>query len=283
MTSHFERSRFAVRAMDAADLPAVHRLSLLVDWPHRLEDWALSLRLGAGLVALDGVDIAGTVMWWRYGAIQARVGMVIVHPKLQRAGLGRQLMSACLERLDAPSCMLNATAAGEGLYRRLGFVPVETIEQYQGIAIGQQAATANPLVRPASVSDLGAIAAMDRHAIGAPRDHVLRELSRIGEVVVAEGEGGVQGAAFCRRFGRGHIIGPLIAANGTIAGELAAYWLARRTGEFVRIDTPPALGLPHLLGTFGLGKVDSVVRMVKGRCSEDGRMACYALASQALG
>ena len=283
MTSRPELRTFAFRPMDEADLPVVHRLSRSVGWPHRIEDWALALRLGAGVIALEPAGIAGTVMWWRYGDTQARVGMVIVHPSLQRAGLGRQLMTACLNQLEVPTCILNATAAGESLYRTLGFVPIETIEQYQGIATQHEVAPASLRIRKATALDMHAIVAMDRQAIGAPRGHVLEALAAAGEVVVAEGAAGLQGVAVCRRFGRGHLIGPLTAANETIASELAAYWLARRTGEFVRIDTPPARGLPRRLAAFGLGKVDSVVSMVKGQCSDCGPMLCYALASQALG
>jgi hypothetical protein len=192
-------------------------------------------------------------------------------------------MTACLNQIDVPSCILNATAAGESLYRNLGFVPAETIEQYQGIATHHEVAPASHRIRQATASDMDAIVAMDRQAIGAPRGHVLQALSEAGEVVVAEGAPGLQGVAFCRRFGRGHLIGPLTAANETIASELAAHWLTRHTGEFVRIDTPPALGLPRLLGTFGLSRVDSVVRMVKGQFSENALFRSYALASQALG
>lgn len=274
---------FDVRPMQNADIPAVHRLSHSVGWPHRPDDWTLALRLGEGFVALRGHDVAGTVMWWRYGDSQARIGMVIVDPNLQRAGLGRQLMDACLSRLDGSSQILNATAAGEPLYLRLGFTPAETIEQYQGLIPASAKPNPGHRVRHATPSDFDAIVAIDQQAIGAPRPHVLQALIDVGEAVVIDGPAGLLGAAFVRRFGRGRIIGPLIASNGVIARDLGAYWLAQHPGEFLRIDTPPALGLAAMLDGFGLQKVDTVVTMVKGTPSSTGPMRCYAIASQALG
>ena len=40
-----QQAAFTYRAMTRADLPAAHRLSAQLNWPHRLEDWALLHRL----------------------------------------------------------------------------------------------------------------------------------------------------------------------------------------------------------------------------------------------
>ena len=54
------------RKLARKDLPAAHRLSLDVGWPHRLEDWKLVEHLGAGHVALDEGAVVGTVLTWKH-------------------------------------------------------------------------------------------------------------------------------------------------------------------------------------------------------------------------
>lgn len=276
-------SDFELSALTTADLADAHRLSLAVGWPHRIADWAFALGIGDGYMARSEARAVGTVMWWQYGATQARIGMVIVEPGQQRMGLGRRLMEAGLAHLDAPSILLNATLAGEGLYRRLGFVPLDIVAQYQGIAAPPTRGFATERVRALRSSDMTAVAACDREAIGARRGAALQALVESGAAIVCEAGGRVQGYAVCRRFGRGHVIGPVAAQDQADAAALVAYWLDRHAGTFVRIDTPPGRGLAGLLDRYGLTKVDEVVTMVRGIPPATGPTRAYALANQALG
>lgn len=264
-----------------ADLAQAHALSQAVGWPHRLEDWRLVCGLGEGLMAFAGARPVGTVMWWRYGSEQLRVGMVIVHPDLQGAGLGSRLMDACLSRASEPSILLNATHAGERLYRRLGFSPSATIDQHQGTALASKRGYER--VRPLRPADLETAACLDAQAIGAARRPVLDALLATGEAAVLVDGNDVAGVGFCRPFGRGHVIGPLVARDLAGCEQLLAYWIARHTGSFVRVDTPLALGLGRALENCGLAKVDTVTSMVRGEPPERAAFATFALASQALG
>jgi hypothetical protein len=272
-----------LRDMRADDLPRLHALSRAVGWPHRTEDWRLSFELGEGLVALAGEEPVGTVMWWRYGGTQARIGFVIVSPAVQRSGLGRRLMQACLARVEAATIVLNSTAAGLALYQRLGFVPLATIEQHQGIVDATKNANGSLEVRPLTAAELDAAIALDAAAIGAPRPDVVRRLAEAGAVVAVGAPGTPAAVAFCRPFGRGHVVGPVVAPDRAHAETLVAYWLDRHAGDFVRIDTPPALGLAPCLARFGLARVDTVTTMARGPAPPASAMRTFALASHALG
>lgn len=278
-----ETTPIVLHPMRELDLPDAYVLSKAVGWPHRLDDWRMAFALGEGLVAKSGAVTVGTVMWWRYGEQQARVGMVIVHPELQRAGLGLKLMQASLARIGATSVILNATGPGEGLYRRMGFHSIAMIEQHQGTAVLHAARAEAPNILRLQPSDLDRITSLDCESIGAPRKHVIEALLAIGEAVGIDEDGALAGVAFCRRFGRGLLIGPLIARDADTAEDLLAYWVTRHQGGFLRIDTPAALGLANVLVKYGLQKVDSVCTMLKGVPPEDGPARNFALANQALG
>jgi GNAT superfamily N-acetyltransferase len=116
----------------AADLPAATELSRDVQWPHRLEDWQFVLALGQRLVAYAGDRLVGAAMWWACEHAVTGIGMVLVDPKSQRTGIGRTLMGAVLDRIVTPAIVLNATDAGELLYRKLDFRSTAVINQHQG-------------------------------------------------------------------------------------------------------------------------------------------------------
>jgi GNAT superfamily N-acetyltransferase len=269
----------ALRALQPADLPAVASLSEAVGWPHRAPDWALFLSLGEGLAACasDGA-IVGTALRWRWSAACASVGMVLVAPAQQGRGVGRQLMQALLAEAAVPAVMLNATEAGVALYERLGFRPVGTVVQHQGIFAANPSQGSS---RPAA-AEWPDIIALDYAAFGVARPALLERLLADGETRVITRDGRLQGFAVRRTFGRGDAIGPLVAANQHDAMALVASLL--RPG-FLRIDIPAeATALAAWLTQAGLVAVDKVTAMVRGAWPPSGAAARrFALASQAFG
>lgn len=268
------------------DLPAAQDLSRAVGWPHRVEDWQFSLSVGEGLVACAGGRIVGTIMWWRYQGRQARVGMVIVDPAIQRAGIGATLMREVLGRIAEPQVVLNATEAGEGLYRRLGFATVGRILQHQGTAgsVPPPPLGRGRRVRPAGRNDTDRMIALDSAALGAERAAVIRGLVEAGEAVVLADGGETAGFAFCRRFGRGHVIGPVVAPDVEAARTLIAHWIGSRAGQFTRIDVAGDSGLSDWLDDLGLARVEPALTMVRGEpLPAAGIPRAFAVVNQALG
>ncbi len=69
-------------------------------------------------------ELVGTVGAIDYGSF-ASIGLVAMHPKAQRRGIGQQLIGHMLDWLDERGCpvsFLDATAMGAPLYEKLGFV-----------------------------------------------------------------------------------------------------------------------------------------------------------------
>jgi predicted N-acetyltransferase YhbS len=276
---------FDIRAMSDQDCDEAAALSQAVGWPHRAEDWRFLLSLGQGLAAWTEGGLAGTALWWRYGS-QARIGMVIVDPALHRAGIGRALMEEVLGAISEPTILLNSTFAGEALYRGLGFSPVGTVIQHQGssVSIPPVALRTGERIRPLGRQDGPALAALDAEAMGTDRAHVIDALIEAGEAVVLDDGGKAVGLAFCRRFGRGQLIGPVIARDTKAARALIAYWLGLNAGQFVRVDVTGESGLSSWLDELGLARMPAVVTMLRGVSpSAPADRRVFAVASHALG
>jgi predicted N-acetyltransferase YhbS len=274
-----------MRALQPADLPEAHGLSQAVSWPHRAEDWAFALSLGDGLALELGGRLVGTAMSWPFGERWGALGMVIVAPELQGRGLGRRLMDAAVAQLGERGIQLHATPAGEPLYRSFGFVATATIRQHQGAAfsVGLVPPRAGERLRPAGHADLPVLERLDAAATGMARGAAIATLLREAEAIVLDRDGVASGFAMLRRFGRGQVIGPVIAPDQDAARLLVAHWLGQRQGEFIRIDVTEDSALSPWLEAAGLPEVDLVTRMVRGTPPAPAAVRAFGLISQALG
>ena len=84
-----------------------------------------------------------------------------------------------------------------------------------------------------------------------------------------------------RSFGRGQLIGPVIAVDDPGARAMIAHLLGQRIGQFVRVDVPKESGLAAWLPGLGLEDAGTVIRMVRGRNMAPSRQArVFALARE---
>nr|WP_238314092.1 GNAT family N-acetyltransferase [Methylobacterium crusticola] len=286
---------FALTALDiaAVDPAALHALSVGVRWPHRAEDWRMLIAAGRGIAARDEIGrLIGTAMWFPYSEAFATVGMVITSPRLQAQGAGRWLMEQALAALGGRALGLNATRAARRLYRSLGFADEATVYQCQGTAVRPEAAPPPPgtVLRAAEPADLDALVRLDAQAFGTPRSVLLPRLLAVSSGTVLLRAGRVEAFALCRPFGRGHVIGPLVAVCDADAVAVARPHVAARAGCFLRLDTRQRTGAfrAFVLGS-GMPVHDTVTTMSRGRPwpvrggASGGMPATYALTSQALG
>ncbi len=283
MRVDLEPRSITLRAMEAADLTAAHGLTAAIGWPYRREDWRFLFELGAGHVACSGDRVAGTAMRWRHGDV-ATVGLVLVAGDCQGRGIGRQLMQAALASLGDAAVQLHATQAGLPLYETLGFRAAGVVHQHEGVLEAALPA-ADACIRAARASDLPAMLALDEEGFGVARVALLDRLLARSEGWVLERDGCVQGVALRRRFGRGLVIGPVLAADEDDAIALIACALQDGGGNVQRVDIPAAASrLGEWLGRLGVRRVDSAVTMLRGPWPRPGQGARrFALVSQALG
>lgn len=275
-----------LRAIGMDDALSCAELSRRVGWPHRCEDWEFVIGLGHGVVGMRDGRLVASAMWWPYGDSHATLGVIIVAPEEQGAGIGKRLMQTLLTQAEGRTLMLNATVAGEPLYARLGFRPVGGVRQQHGhvLPIAAPDLDAGERLRPASSADLPILEALDRGATGLERRQALIALLGCGECVILERNGQPAGFSILRAFGRGHVIGPVVAENETDARKLIACWLHGRAGQFMRVDLQLGSGLSDWLVQHGLAPAGDVTAMVRGdRPAASGPARLHALINQALG
>lgn len=281
------------RTFASADIPAAHALSMALNWPYRPEDWQFSADSATGFVAEESGVVIGTALCWKFGTDRASLGHVIVSSGHQGRGIGRKLMEAVLEELGPRITFLHTTPAGQPLYEKLGFNVCGSLEQYQGTVSKTfpVALLDGERLRSGTPADFPDLIALASRASGLERDGILSALLKLGESVVLEREGEIVGFSVLRRFGRGHVIGPVVALRSrddVRARALAGYWLSRREGEFVRIDVPWGTSLTDWLSGQGLKRVDTVSKMVRNapagahRGAPDPVCRVYGLISQAM-
>ncbi|WP_027167827.1 GNAT family N-acetyltransferase [Mesorhizobium sp. WSM3224] len=258
-------------------------LSRQENWPHRPQDWQMALQLSSGAVALDDHGrVAGTILVTPYGMDCAMINMVIVDRSARGNGLGRRLMDKAFALAGNRPLRLVATADGMPLYEKLGFVPSGTIVQHQGEVA---ALDAPERVEAAGKDDLPELKAMDRDAYGADRGVLIDALAERGQFAVVRRNGVIEAYAAIRPFGRGEVIGPVIAGSIDEAKALIGFFAAPRAGAFLRVDTGSGTGIASWLEEIGLAHVGGGVAMDRPpkNGAEQARPKVYALANQALG
>ena len=274
-----------LRPMHAGDLAAMHGLAQQMSWPHRPEDCAQLLALGDGIAAVDPTGpTVGVGLRWSFGHDVGTIGLVLVAPERQGRGIGRALMKALIADSGSRALMLNATAEGLPLYEKLGFISTGFVRQHQGRVSVLPPAPDIPL-RRAVPSDRAALCALDAAVFGADRSALIGSLLASGDAWLIDHAGQPAGFATLRAFGRGMIIGPVVASNEDEAIALVAAAAKAAPPGVLRADIPAeAEGLAAWLTAAGLPAIDTVTVMLRGSWPATWQgLQRYGLALQAWG
>ena len=256
-------------ALREAHLPDAVKQSAALGWPYREADWRFAFDLGRGFAAEADGRLVATAMWWPYGQAHASVGMIIVDASMQGQGLGRALMGNLLDAARDRTVLLNSTKEGLPLYARFGFVARGRVLQHQAAMDENTALAAAPVaagVRPMQATDVDKVRHLDLAATGMDRTALLDALFGAGTTMVLDRGTGTSAYACMREFGRGLVIGPVVASGADAAADamdLIAALACRARGRFLRIDVTDAGGLSPWLEKSGLPCVGSAVAMVR--------------------
>ncbi len=248
--------------MTVADIPLGLRLARQAGWNQMESDWRRFLALqpdGCWVGELDGMAVATTAAFL-FGPV-AWIAMVLVDVDSRRKGIATTLLKHALDFLDkrgVKTVRLDATAAGQPVYEKLGFVPEYALTRYQGIAPGgiakagglddgftpipgdHRQAPKTPLDDATRISSrLREIASFDYRMTGTPREKMLvrlfEESPEITRTMYRDGQ--LEGYITGRRGANATLIGPCIAtayAGPTLLGDA----LSRGSGQPVFLDIP---------------------------------------------
>ncbi|CAN7760207.1 GNAT family N-acetyltransferase [Rhizobium leguminosarum] len=267
---------------EAHHLDGAVALSRAAGWAHRKEDWEMIWSLSQGRVALAGDRVVGTALMTPFGDTCSAINMIIVDESQRGRGLGRQLTTAVLELAGNRECRLTATNDGLPLYEKLGFVATDQIVRHQGIVSRVNAPQNVEWVEPDALPEIKAV---DGAAFGASRDTLIDVLSKEGRFSAIRNDDRIVAFASTRLFGKGEVVGPVVAENVEQARDLLAFILSGKEGRFVRIDIPEQTGLSSQLEDWGMPQEGEVVAMVRGAAggSQTPAVQTFCLASQAIG
>lgn len=240
-----------IRPMRSGDIAAGMRLKSLAGWNQVEADWRIFLGADAAhprpegcFVAVHERAVVGTVTTIRYGRDLAWISMLLVDPPYRGQGIGTRLMQAAIAGLaGCPTIMLDATPAGQALYKRLGFrersrllrLATDRLLPPAGSPSGERLAE-----RIKVSEDLDQVVALDRAAFGAGRAPLLRSLAcRAPEAAwVLRRQATTVGLCLGRDGAQFRQLGPLAAETLRDAGALCRAGLAAWQGRAVVLDVP---------------------------------------------
>ncbi len=280
----FSPSRVRIRAAGVDDLPAMCRLSREQGWPHREDDWLLMLDLADALVLENSSGVIGCGLRIVQGD-SASLALILVKQDCRGMGLGKRLMAELVNQSPTSSLFLNATEEGVPLYRKYGFCDVGTVSQWQGICRPKVQDSLSDRTEPLISADSDEVRQMLYQARGMEPGTLISAINRTqSRLICLRDNNLLKGFAGLRRFGRGWVIGPVIAPSSQDAVCLIESLAAGLDGEFLRVDQPKSAGLDQCLAGLGLRQVDQVKQMWRTEVpSLTGEQRLYALFSQATG
>lgn len=272
-------SGFEIVNFTEAHLPGGVALSQAVGWSHRHQDWKMLLDLSEGSVALMDDRVIGTALRSDFGASLSAVNMIIVDQNRRGQGVGRALVEAVMQPAGPRAFRLVATVSGRPLYEKLGFAEVSKIRQLQGHV---RRVPDVPGAMAAVPQDMDAIARIENATYGGDRSALVAWLWGNAQMAVIRSDReDVVGYAACRRFGLGHVIGPMVAPDLRSAKALLSYFARDLVGAFLRLDIASDSALVDTLHEMGLDQVDLAPVMQRGSTHmQNTRVAFF---SQALG
>jgi len=236
-------------------------------------------------VASQEEHLIGTVGATNYGAF-AHVGLMAVHPDVQRQGVGFALMQFILARLEqqqVPKVLLDASEIGRPLYDKLGFVAYDETFVFQrnsNFAIRER----TPHIQTLSVRELDELVQWDTDVFGANRRRVFQVLLDVfpeRAFMQRDEEGRLMGYVFAQK----NRIGPWVMLQSCNAEELLRAALVLPYEETISV-TVPAVNREaiELLQRYGFERVRTNRHMGRGVSGPPGqRQKIYAQTSLAVG
>jgi ribosomal protein S18 acetylase RimI-like enzyme len=246
--------------LDVTWIPQALLLSTEAGWNQNAADWSLFLSHGTVLGLSIDDRLVATAAALPYGDHFGWISMVLVSVAWRRQGLATRLVTACtsLLRDSGRAALLDASPAGTAIYAALGFVPLGTMERWEGNGGEECPAT------PASPN-----LTLDQLAFGADRRFLLQNfLSRPGSLAFHS----TNGYAILRRGASACQLGPIVAPSSE-APALAAEAIRAASGRVV-VDVLEA-GTPVIpsLVEHGFRPQRSFTRMALGLATLPGNPA----------
>lgn len=164
--------------MNPADLPLCRHLVQEAGWNQIDADWFRAMELdaeGCFVAEVDDVAVATTT-----GCCFGETGwiaMVLVDQKSRGQGIAEKLVSHTIRYLEGrgvQTVRLDATALGQGLYRKLGFEEEYALTRYAGVPVIERQASGRLESVRINEKDINQIAVLIKKSAGTGGMHFSR-------------------------------------------------------------------------------------------------------------
>jgi GNAT superfamily N-acetyltransferase len=239
-----ENPAFSIRIMRPDDLNQAMNLSIAEGWNQTEKDWKLLLENKDNLCIVAEKDnrIAGTATVLNHGNKIAWIGMVLVDKSLRGMGAGNMLLNFLINNLKhTESVKLDATPAGEPLYRKLGFIAEYKIFRMRcDVSDYTSGKVYSSDVHKIDKEILPDLIELDFNTFGADRSYLLNNLlNNYPDKAFYINRGNKpEGYVFGRDGTRFSYMGPVIALSEDAAKALIIKALKSHTGQPVALDIP---------------------------------------------
>ena len=189
-----------IREMNLQDAARFAELSALVGWNQTIDDCRFMIEVPwCKMICVEEqgeiIATAGAPVYDEMGFIN----MVIVHPDYRKRGIATAMIRHFLDTLKVRTFRLHATPAGSFVYSKIGFVTTRTMSYF--VAKEPNFPKSEIEIKPATMADLDAIAALDMKNSGMNRKKLLENnFARFGKFALKiEKEGELAAFSLGRR------------------------------------------------------------------------------------
>ncbi len=208
---------YYIRNLTVNDIPEAMKLVLAEGWNQTEKDWKLFIENpenNCKCLITEG-KLVGTATSYRFSQNLAWVSMVLVDKNFRGRGFGKALLESVLNDLnDCKSIKLDATWAGEKVYRKLGFVKEYSISRWVCDSFNGENLT-NSEISEINGDDLNSVVAFNQISFGAGREKLISAFINNfpGLTGILKQDGKILGTALGRIGNRYVQIGPVSATS----------------------------------------------------------------------
>ncbi len=231
-----------IRKLHPEDVPNAMDLVLAEGWNQTDKDWQILTGnpQNVCLVAELENKFAGTATAINYVSKVAWIGMVLVNKAFRGRGVSKVLLSSIFEQLEScQSIKLDATPAGEPVYKKLGFEEEYLIGRMTCLSFAHSFSLgSHSIPQKVHKQDIPGIIELDEYAFGANRSQLIEALiaNSPEKCFVLKKNNLITGFVLGRIGNRFHHIGPLTASSASDALQLVQSALNELQGKAIVID-----------------------------------------------
>jgi GNAT superfamily N-acetyltransferase len=209
-----------IRPMLIKDIEHGMTLSTAEGWNQTENDWKLFIQNPENicLVAESGNKVIGTTAAINYGNEVAWIGMVLVDKNYRGMGVANSLLTNILEKLHSfKSIKLDATLAGQQVYKKLGFEDEYGITRMTNFSIQNLPEYDTTEIFPQQIQfkKINEAALFDQHVFGANRTQLIKYLitEYPNKSRLLKRNNAITGFSLGRDGNKYHHIGPVMAST----------------------------------------------------------------------